>query len=65
MLKWLLTIAIVVFIFGLLTPRARRNQPARGLPGDITLRWRDRDYFFPFVSTLLFSAFAIGISLLI
>ena len=44
MLKWLLTITIVVILLGLLTPRLRQGPAARRLPGDIAVRWRGRDY---------------------
>ena len=43
MLKWLLTIAVVVILLGLLTPRLRRHVPARRLPGDVWVRIRGRD----------------------
>lgn len=54
MLKWLLTLSLGVILLGLFLPR----QPGRrrGLPGDVSLRLRGRDYFFPFGSTLVFSA---------
>ncbi len=65
MLKWLLTIAVVVVILGLLTPRLRQDAPARRLPGDITLRWRGRDYFFPFTTTVLLSLLFFVVSRLI
>lgn len=66
MLKWLLTIAVAVIILGFVLLTARRGgTPRRGLPGDVTLRWRGRDYFFPFASTILFSLLFIVISRLI
>lgn len=55
MLKWLLTIAVVVIVLGLVAPRLRGRLPGRSLPGDITLRWRGRDYFFPFATTIILS----------
>jgi len=65
MLKWLLTIAIVVVILGLLTPRLRQGAPARRLPGDVSVRWRGRDYFFPFTTTILLSLLFFAISRLL
>ena len=65
MLKWLLTIAIVVILLGLLTPRLRQGPAARCLPGDIAVRWRGRDYFFPFTTTILLSLLFFAISRLL
>jgi len=65
MLKWLLTIAVVVILLGLLTPRLRRHVPARRLPGDVWVRIRGRDYFFPFTSTILLSLVFIAVSRLL
>ena len=65
MLKWLLTIAIVVILLGLLTPRLRQGPAARRLPGDIAARWRGRDYFFPFTTTILLSLLFFAISRLL
>ncbi len=65
MLKWLLTIAIVVILLGLLTPRLRQGPAARRLPGDIAVRWRGRDYFFPFSTTILLSLLFFAISRLL
>lgn len=65
MLKWLLTIGIVVILLGLLTPRLRQGPAARRLPGDIAVRWRGRDYFFPFTTTILLSLLFFAISRLL
>lgn len=65
MLKWLLTIAVVVILLGLLTPRLRQREPARRLPGDVSVHWRGKDYFFPFTTTLLLSLLVFLISRLI
>jgi len=62
MLKWLLTIAIVVLILGLLTPRLRQQAAGRRLPGDVTVHWRGKDYFFPFTTTILLSLLVFVIS---
>jgi len=65
MAKWLLTIAVVVIVIGLLTPGVRQRLPGRRLPGDVTLHWRGRDYFFPFASTLLFALIFLAVSRLL
>jgi len=52
MIKWALTLVICVFIIGIVMPLISR----RGrLPGDVGVRYRGRDYWFPFASTLLLS----------
>jgi hypothetical protein len=55
MLKWLLTIAFVVLIVGLIMPRLRQGMAPKKLPGDVAISWRGRNYFFPFASTILLS----------
>lgn len=65
MLKWLLTIAVVVVVLGLLTPALRQRLPEKRLPGDIALRWRGRDYFFPFTTTILLSLLFVAVSRLL
>jgi hypothetical protein len=65
MLKWLLTIAVVVIVLGLVVPQLRQRMPGRQLPGDISLRWRGRDYFFPFASTIVISLLFIAVSRLL
>ncbi len=62
MLKWLLTLAIAIVILGLLAPWLRQRLGPRGLPGDVAVRYKGRDYFFPFASTLLFSLLLILIT---
>jgi hypothetical protein len=51
MLKWLLTIVIVLVVFALITQRF----PALRMPGDFTVPVRGRMYYIPIASTLLFS----------
>jgi hypothetical protein len=51
MLKWLLTVVIVLVVFAFLTQRF----PALRLPGDFTVPVRGRMYYIPIASTLLFS----------
>lgn len=58
MLKWLLVLAIAVFVVGLLQPRLAALLRLGRLPGDLRLRFRGRDYIFPFTSTALLSLVA-------
>ena len=51
MLKWILTVVIVLVAFAFLTQRF----PALRLPGDFTVPVRGRMYYIPVASTLLFS----------
>lgn len=62
MLKWLLTIAIVVLIVGLIMPGLRQGMAPKKLPGDVAVSWRGRNYFFPFASTILLSLVFVLIS---
>lgn len=65
MLKWLLTLLLVVLVVGLVVPRLRPGGVPKKLPGDLALRWRGRDYFFPFTSTILLSLLFVLISRLL
>jgi len=62
MLRWLLTIAIVVVILGLVMPRLQQNTTLKRLPGDVVVRWRGRNYFFPFTTTIVLSLLFVAIS---
>ena len=55
MLKWLIALFAAVFVVGLMQPRLAAWLRLGRLPGDLRLRWRGRDYVFPFVSALLLS----------
>lgn len=59
MLKWSLSLVLVVLLVGFLQPRLAARLRLGRLPGDMTFRFRGRDYAFPFTSTLLFSLLAI------
>ena len=65
MRRWLRAISVVVILLGLLGPRLRQGPAARRLPGDIAVRWRGRDYFFPFTTTILLSLLFFAISRLL
>lgn len=62
MLKWLLTLLLAIFILGLVTPWLRQRLGLGRLPGDFSCRYRGRDYFFPFASTVVFSLLLLFIS---
>lgn len=55
MLKWLLALALAVFALGVFAPHASRRLRLGRLPGDVALRYKGRDYYFPFTSTLVLS----------
>lgn len=65
MLKWLLTIAVVVIVLGVVAPGLRRREGLGRLPGDVSLRWRGRDYFFRFASTIVVSLLFVAVSRLL
>jgi hypothetical protein len=54
MLKWLLTTAIALVILTAVSPLLARYGLGR-LPGDVTVRWRGRDWYLPFTTTILLS----------
>ncbi|MBS1190659.1 MAG: hypothetical protein H6R10_2451 [Rhodocyclaceae bacterium] len=55
MLKWILTLVIAIFLFGICAPHLARAVRLGRLPGDVAWRFRGRTYIFPFASTLLLS----------
>ena len=57
MLKWLLTLAIALMVFGALNPWLRRLG-LRRMPGDITIEQAGKRYSFPFGSSILLSLLA-------
>jgi len=54
MVKWLVTVVLVLVVFSLLAPRMGRFGLGR-LPGDLQIPARGRIYYIPIVSTLLLS----------
>ena len=54
MLKWLITVVVVLVVFSLLAPRLGRFGLGR-LPGDFQFPARGRIYYIPIVSTLALS----------
>jgi hypothetical protein len=58
MFKWLIALFVTIFIAGYCLPRLMALLKIGRLPGDLRLRWRDRDYIFPFATTLVLSLLA-------
>lgn len=54
MLKWILTLIVAVAVLSLWAPRYGKYRLGH-LPGDITLRYKGRDYYLPFTTTILLS----------
>jgi hypothetical protein len=57
MVKWLVTVFVVLAILALVAPRLARLG-LRRLPGDLRIPLRGRVYYIPFASTVLLSALA-------
>jgi hypothetical protein len=58
MLKWAMVIAVTVVVAAVFLPRLTARMKVGRLPGDVTVRFRGRDYFLPFATTLLLSLLA-------
>jgi hypothetical protein len=54
LLKWLLTLLIALVVLTALSPWLARYGLGR-LPGDVTLRFRRRNYYLPFTTTIVLS----------
>ena len=54
MVKWLITVVVVLVVFSLVAPRMGRFGLGR-LPGDLQIPARGRIYYIPIASTLLLS----------
>ncbi len=54
MLKWLLTLLVVLFALGLLWPLLAKFGLGR-LPGDLQLQHRGRKFYFPLATSIVFS----------
>jgi hypothetical protein len=55
MFRWLLAVFFAVFIVGIFMPKLARTLNLGRLPGDFTLRFRGREYQFPFATTIVLS----------
>jgi hypothetical protein len=53
-MRWLIVFLLACVIFNGLKPWLHRIGLGR-LPGDFTLRWRGREWFFPVASSLVLS----------
>jgi hypothetical protein len=53
-LKWLLTLVIALVILTAISPLFARFGLGR-LPGDMTVRYKGRNYYLPFTTTILLS----------
>ena len=58
MLKWALSLFLVVLLIGLFQPKLASRLHLGRLPGNVRFRLRGREYVFPFTTTLLFSLLA-------
>lgn len=54
MLKWLVTLFVVLFALGLLRPLLVKMGLGR-LPGDLEMRHRGRKFYFPLATSVIFS----------
>ncbi|HEV7477384.1 MAG TPA: DUF2905 domain-containing protein [Burkholderiales bacterium] len=54
MMKWLITVVVVLVVFSLVAPRMGRFGLGR-LPGDFQVPARGRIYYIPIASTLVLS----------
>ena len=54
MLKWILTLIVAIAVLSLFPLRFGKYSLGR-LPGDINLRYKGRDYYLPFTTTILAS----------
>jgi UDP-N-acetylmuramyl pentapeptide phosphotransferase/UDP-N-acetylglucosamine-1-phosphate transferase len=54
MMKWLVTLLVVLFALGLLRPVLTKLGLGR-LPGDLEVRHRGRKFYFPLATSVIFS----------
>ncbi len=54
LLKWLITLVIALVVLTVMSPWLSRYGLGR-LPGDVVVRFRGRDRYLPFTSTILMS----------
>ncbi|MGE5946904.1 MAG: DUF2905 domain-containing protein [Betaproteobacteria bacterium] len=62
MLKWILTLVVAIFVLGIVAPHLARFIRFGHLPGDIAFRFRGRNYYLPFTTTVIFSALLLFVS---
>lgn len=54
MLKWLVTLLVVLFALGMLRPALAKIGLGR-LPGDLEVQHRGRKFYFPLATSVIFS----------
>lgn len=54
MLKWLVTLLVVLFVLGLLRPLLVKMGLGH-LPGDLEMQHRGRKFYFPLATSVIFS----------
>jgi hypothetical protein len=54
MLKWLLTLAVMLFVLGIAGPWLTRLGLGR-LPGDVSIERRGRRFYFPLATSIVLS----------
>ena len=54
MLKWLLTVAIALVVLTAVSPWLAKIGLGR-LPGDVVVRYKGRQYYLPFTTTIVLS----------
>jgi hypothetical protein len=54
MLKWLVTLAVAIFVLGLLGPWLARLGLGR-MPGDVTVQRNGRRFYFPVATSIVLS----------
>jgi hypothetical protein len=54
MLKWLLAVAIALVVLTALSPWFAKHGLGR-LPGDVVVRYKGRQYYLPFTTTIILS----------
>jgi len=54
LLKWLFTLIVALMVLTALAPWLSKYGLGR-LPGDVRLRYKGRDYYLPFTTTILLS----------
>ena len=56
--KWLVVVAVIVVVSGLMSPGVARRLRLGRLPGDVRFTVRGRAFHFPFTTTILFTLVA-------
>lgn len=54
MMKWLVTLAVVLFVLGLAGPLLARLGLGR-MPGDVTIKRNGRHFYFPVATSIVLS----------